>query len=102
VEITRLHAVQRRIATTFRDQLLVCPILNKPASINGYDAIASPYGRQTVGYDEDRTPLSDALHIVLNDALAFVIQRARGFVEDQDARVSYQRPRNGDTLTLTT
>ena len=37
---------------------------------------------------------------MLNDALAFVIERTRRLVEDQDARVGRERAGNRDALTL--
>src|SRR5882724_6440898 len=71
----RLHAVQRRISAALLDQLVVRSVLHQSAAIDGDDSIASAHGRKAMGDDEDGTPLSDALHVILNDALAFVVQR---------------------------
>ena len=100
MDIARLHAVQRRVAAALADQFFVRPVFHQPATIDGDDAIAAPHGRQTMGDDEDRAPLRDALHVVLNDALTFVVQRTGGLVEDQNARIGHQRPGDGDALTL--
>ena len=98
----RLHPMKRCIATAFVDQLVVRSILHQPAAIDGDDAIASAHGGQAVGDDEDGAALGDARHVVLNDALALVVERTGGFVEDEDTRVADQRTRNRQALTLAT
>ena len=50
--------------------------------------------------DEDGAALGDLAHVLLDDALALVVERARGLIEDQDARVGHQGARNGDPLAL--
>ena len=45
-------------------------------------------------------PLQIARHVALHDRLALVVERAGGLVEDQDARVGEQRPRDRDALAL--
>src|ERR1700733_7232065 len=76
------------------------PVFHQTATVDGDDAIASPYGRQTMGDDKDRAPLSNTLHIVLNDSLTLVVERAGSLVEDQDARIGHQRPGDSNALTL--
>ena len=39
-------------------------------------------------HDKNRSPFGDRRHVSLDDPLAFVIERTRGFVEDQDPRVA--------------
>ena len=39
---------------------------------------------------------------MLDDGLGFIVQRARGFIEDQDARVCHQCSGNRDPLALPT
>ena len=46
-------------------------------------------------------PLGDPLHVLLDDPLALVVERARRLVEDQDARIGNERAGNGDALALT-
>src|SRR5678815_900852 len=57
---------------------------------------------QPMGDEEDRAPSTDLPHVLLNDRLRFIVQCARAFIEDQDARVCDQGSRNRDSLTLTT
>src|SRR5579872_1505883 len=102
MDISRLDAVERRVAATLADQLLVRPVFDQPTAIYGDDTVASPDRGQPMGDDKHRTPLRNALHIVLNDALALVIQCAGRFIEDQDARIGHERPSNGNTLALAT
>jgi len=53
-----------------------------------------------VGNDQDRSPLRDLLHVLLNDALALIVEGAGRLVEDQDSRVSDERTGDGDALAL--
>ena len=50
--------------------------------------------------DEDGTAFGNCTHIVLNDAFAFVIQRAGRFVENQNTRIGNQGACNRNALTL--
>ncbi len=45
-------------------------------------------------------PCTIWLHVLLDDALAFIIERAGRLIEYEDARVHDERPRNGDALAL--
>ena len=53
-----------------------------------------------MGDDQDRAALGDLFHVLLDDALALVVERARRLVEDQDARIGDERAGNGDALAL--
>ena len=45
-------------------------------------------------------PFADRAHVVLDDALAFVIERAGRLIEDQDARIADEGARDRDALAL--
>ena len=45
------------------------------------------HGRQSVRDDNDSAIFGDRPHVLLDDSLAFIVQRAGGFIEDQDARI---------------
>ena len=45
-------------------------------------------------------PSRDLRHVLLNNALALVVERACRLIENQDARVGNQRAGNGDALPL--
>ena len=45
-------------------------------------------------------PSAISLHVLLDDALALVVERARRLVEDQDARIGDQRAGDRDALAL--
>jgi hypothetical protein len=51
--------------------------------------------------DEDRPTLGDLPHVVLDDALALVIERTGCLVEDQDAWIGDESPGDGNALALT-
>ena len=53
-----------------------------------------------MGDDENRAPFGDLRHVLLDDPLAFIIERARGLVEDQNTRLAQERARNRDALAL--
>ena len=53
-----------------------------------------------MGDDEDGAALGDLAHVVLDDALALVVERAGGLVEDEDARIGDERAGDGDALAL--
>ena len=60
-------------------------ILDETATIERQNAVGKANGRQAVGDDEDRAPRSDLSHVLLNDPLAFIIERTGGFVENHNA-----------------
>ena len=45
-------------------------------------------------------PCTISLHVLLDDALALIIERAGRLVEDQDARIDDQRAGDRDALAL--
>jgi hypothetical protein len=42
-----------------------------------------------MGNDDDGAPFGDLTHILLDDRLRLVIERARGFIEDENARIRH-------------
>src|SRR5262249_59609048 len=95
-----LQPVQRRVAPGFVHELLVVAVFDDAAAFDGDDAIGVTNSRQPVGDDDDGPPFRDFLHVLVDDPLALVIERARRFVENQDAWVADQRARDGDALAL--
>ena len=82
------------------DQLVVRAILDQTATIDGDDAIRHPQRGEPMRDDEDRSSASNLRHILLNDALALVVERACRLVENEDAWVGNQRAGDGDPLPL--
>ena len=83
-----LQPVKRRIAPARPNQFVVSTILNEAAAVEREDAVGKANGGQAVGDDENRASLSDLRHILLDDPLAFIVERARGLVEDQNPRIA--------------
>jgi hypothetical protein len=75
-------------------------VLDDAAPLDGDDPVSAANRRQPMGDDQDRAALRDLAHVLLDDPLAFVIERARCLVEDHDARIGHQRPRDRDALLL--
>ena len=64
------------------------------------DAMAATHRCKPVGND-DHCPVShDVRHVRLNDAFAFIVERARGFIKDEDRGIDGKRPSNDDALAL--
>src|ERR1700722_1232756 len=97
---SRLQAVQCRVTPASVDQLLVRSILDDATVINCDDAIAATNGRQPMGDHEHRSSLRDALHVLLDEPLTFVVKRACRFVENQDAWIGNECSGDRDPLTL--
>ena len=64
------------------------------------DAVGATHGGEAVRDNDDGAPLGDLDHVVLDDALAFVVERTGRLVEDQNARIGDQRARDRDALAL--
>src|SRR5262249_36181667 len=79
-----LQAVERGIAAACIDQIFMGTILGDAARIDSDDPVGTPNGREPMGDNKDSAALGDLLHVLLDDALALVIERARCLVKDQD------------------
>src|SRR5689334_11064388 len=95
-----LQPVQRGIAATGLDQRLMSAVLDQPAALEGEDAIGGTHGGKAMRDDQHRAATRDLLHVLLDDALALIVQRGCRLVEDEDARIGDERPRNRDALAL--
>src|SRR6266852_7957654 len=95
-----LQVMQLRITAALADQLVVRAVLDDAAALEGDDAIDTADGRKAVGDDEHGPTLDDPPHIVLDDALALVIESARRLVEDQNSRIHDEGAGDGDPLLL--
>src|SRR5215468_3416446 len=95
-----LEAVEGGIAAALLDQLVVRAVLGDAAALDGDDAVGRPDRRQPVGDNEHRPAARDLRHVLMDDALALVVERAGRLVEDQDARIGHQGAGNGDALAL--
>ena len=50
--------------------------------------------------DDDGSPMHDRAHVLLNDALALVVERRGRLIEDENAGIDHQGPGDGDPLPL--
>src|SRR5271165_475466 len=98
---TRLNTMEGSITSSACHQLVMGAVFDDPSVLDGDDAVAPAHRRQAMRDDEDGSPRDDGLHVLLDDALALIVERAGRLVEDQDARLGDQRPRDGDALPLT-
>src|SRR5258706_7854082 len=96
----RLGAMQHGIAPALADELVVTAILDDLAALDGDDAVGQTHRGEPVGDDQDGPAGTDPAHVLLDDPLALIVERARRLVEDQDARTGSKRSRDGNALTL--
>src|ERR1700719_3972633 len=95
-----LQTVQRGVAPAGADELVVVVILDDAAALDRDDAVGAAHGREAMGDDQHGAVLRDLAHVLLDDALALVIERAGRLVEDQDARIGDEGAGDGDALAL--
>ena len=82
------------------DQLLMRPDIDDLALLHDQDLIAIDQGGEAVGDDDHGPPAGDAQQVGIDHRFALRIEGAGGLVEDQDARIVDERPRNGEALAL--
>src|SRR6516165_1225167 len=97
----RLEPMEHRIAPAGIDELVVSAILHQPSTIDSDDAVGPAHGGETMRNNKDRAALGDLPHVILDDPLTLVIERAGGLVEDHDARIGDESTGDGDALALT-
>ena len=74
--------------------------LDDPALVHHHDAVGGADRRQAVGDDDRRAMLHQPVERVLDQPLAFGVERGGRFVEQQQRRIAQQRAGNGDALAL--
>src|SRR5262245_39512956 len=95
---TRLQPMQRRIAAAGLDQRVMGAVLDQAAALERDDAVRRAHRREPVRDDKNGASLGYLFHVLLNDALALIVERARRLVEDQNARVGDERAGDCDAL----
>jgi hypothetical protein len=98
---TCLRAIERGVAAAGVDQLVVGAVLDQAPVVDGDDPVAPPRRREPMGDDEHAAAAGKLRHVVLDDALALVVERACCLVEDQNTGICYKGPRDGEALALT-
>ena len=78
----------------------MCAGRNNLALIHQQNYIRIHNGRQPVGNNKAGSPLHQSAKSILNRHFANTVQRAGGFIQQQNIRVAQNRARNGNTLTL--
>jgi len=84
--------MQGRISAATPDQLFVRTILNHPAALDGDDAVRHAQGGEPVGDDKHGPRARYLRHILLDDVFALVVECARRFVENENARIRCRCP----------
>src|SRR3954470_10759033 len=98
----KLLVVEPRVQSAVGEQLIVTATLDDPALLDDDDQVGAQDRRQSVGNGDRRSSLHDALDRRLDEPLGNRVERGRGLVEDEYARVLEQDPRERDPLLLAT
>ena len=75
-------------------------VLDEAAALDGDDAVGAAHGREAMGDDQHGAALRDLAHVLLDDALALIVERAGRLVENENARVGDEGAGDGDALAL--
>ena len=95
-----LNAMEGGVATVLAYQVLMRPIFDDSAMINRDDPIRMANRGKTMRDDDHRPSFDDFSHVLLDHALALIIERARRFVENENSWIRRQRSGDGDALPL--
>ena len=95
-----LQLIEMRIASARADQFIMASILDKMPLLQGHNPVGAAHGRKPMGDDKDRAALGDATHVLLDDPLTLIIERARRLIKNEDPWIADQSPRNGNALPL--
>ena len=71
------------------------------AAIEHENGVRIGQRRQPVRNDDQRSAMRDPRDVGVHDRFAVGVERARRLVQDQDRRIDDQRPRNRESLPLT-
>ena len=97
--LTMFHA-EPRINAAAAHQFGVGALLDHPAVVQHHDAVRPLHRGQPVGDDQRGAAGHRALQRGLHHALALGVQRAGGFVQQQQRRVLQHRAGDADALAL--
>ena len=95
-----LGFVQAAVQAALGQQPLVRPDLDDTTAFEHDDAIGVQNGGQSMCNHDVGASAHEALQRILDQELAFAVERAGGFVEDQNARIAEERARDRDALAL--
>src|SRR5687768_13683029 len=83
-KVRELELVELAVASLSGEKLGMRALLDDAASLDHQDLIGPLDGREAVGDDDRGTVLHEMRDRLLDQDLAFGVQRRRGLVEDQD------------------
>src|SRR5206468_11944845 len=83
-----------------REQFLMRPLLYNLSVVQHQDHMRIANSRKPMGHHETRTPGEQLLKRMLNHLLSLRIDRARGFVQNQNSRTRHHRARERNQLPL--
>ena len=97
---SKLQCCKTRVQAVGSNELVVASDLDDASVIEDDDAVGALHGRQPMRNHHRRTSCHGCLQCALHDLLAFGIERAGRFVEQQQRRILQHGTRNRDALAL--
>ena len=79
--------IERRLV----NQIVVCATLDDATLVQDDDSVDAGHGGKSVGNDDGGWMVIDRAQRLLDDGFELGVERARGFVKDQDLRSPQQR-----------
>ena len=95
-----LQLVQPVINAALRQQFLVRALFAQAAFVEHQDAVGVLNGAEAVRDDQRGAAGEQAVQRFANQQFRFCVHAGRGFVQNQEARIVRQRPRETDQLPL--
>ena len=93
-----LGLVEMGIKTLFRQQFGVGAAFDDLTPIDDQNKIRGEDGAQAVGDDNAGAFCHDPLERLLDESLRFTVETAGGFIQNENARILQDHPREGDAL----
>ena len=97
-----LQLAQTSVKTVGTQKFLVRPFFDNFALVDHINPMGWPHRAEPMRDDEDGSSLANLRHVLLDDGFGFVIQCARRFIENQNARIGDQGSCDGNALPLST
>ena len=79
---TGLMCIQIEVIAILLHQIFVAALLHNLSVIDDEDALGVADSAQAMGDDKHRAVLADVAHVLVDDGLGFIIERARRLIED--------------------
>ena len=99
--VCELQGAQLRVEAVLLDQAVMVAAFDDLARFQDIDPVGFAHGGEAVGDDDGGAALAEFIERFLHACFGIGVQRAGGFVEQEDRRVFEDGAGDGDALALT-